>query len=232
LKKILPGLVAVFLPVSVLAQGLDPMYTPGIVSEVVSESRSPRAYDWRKKAYELQLGYGYIDEENNFENEVFELMMGFPSDGGFMPRFGVRRVIVMGTESSDKLARTPFKQEAGMTRYEIVTGVGISLLEGRNFSRFSPGLGDFENVILAWGGIHYSHPNATWIPKKNEKPRKLPGQKPVNQKIVFELGMRWAVYTPKDYGLYLEAMYHLPFGATEDLKDWNYFAGGIAVAVD
>lgn len=217
---------------SSLAQGVvDPMYTPGIVADVVSEVRSPRAYDWRRNSYELQLGYGYIDEQNNFENEVFELMVGFPGSGGFMPRMGIRRVHMMGTPSSAKLARTPFKQEAGMTRYEVVGGFGMSLMEGRNFSRLSPWLGDFENVVMLWAGGHYSHPNATLTPKKNEKPKPMPGQKPVNQKFVIELGMRWSFYLPKNYGLYMEAMYQFPTSANEDLKSWNYFVGGVTVAV-
>lgn len=216
----------------VFAQGLDPMYTPGIVSEVISESRAPRAYDWRKNSYELQLGTGYIDEANNFENEVYEIILGIPMEGGLMTRIGLRRVIVRGTESSDNVGRTPFTQESGMTRYEILAGMGFSLLEGRNFTRFSPGLGDFENVVLASLGLHYSHPNASYIPKKNEKPRKLPGQKPINQKIVIELGIRWAIYSPKDYGIYLESVYNRPLGASGDLKSWTYFGGGIAVAID
>ena len=232
LLLVLFAAVSVFRSGDTRAQGLDPMYTPGIVSEVISESRSPRVYDWRKNAYELQLGTGYIDEANNFETEVYEIILGVPMEGGLITRVGLRHVIVRGTESSDNVGRTPFTQESGMTRYEILAGMGFSLLEGRNFTRFSPGLGDFENVVLATLGLHYSHPNATYIPKKNEKPRKLPGQKPVNQKIVIELGMRWAIYTPKDYGLYFEAIYNRPLGATGDLTSWAYFGGGLAVAID
>jgi hypothetical protein len=221
----------IFLPVA-HGQGVDPMYSPGILQDVISESRSPRAYDWRKNSYELQLGYGYTDEANNFENEIYELILGLPSEGGLITRVGLRRAIVMGTNSSDKIGRTPFTQESTMTRYEIVAGLGFSLLEGRNFTRLSPSFGDFENVVMAWAGFHYSHPNASYIPKKNEKPKKMPGQNAKNFKYVIELGLRWAIYTPKDYGLYMEAMYHLPLGSSGDLKNWNYFAGGIAIAVD
>lgn len=233
MKFLLISVVAIWLVTGqARAQGLDPMYTPGIVSEVISESRSPRVYDWRKNSYELQLGTGYIDEANNFETEVYEIILGVPMEGGLMTRFGLRRVIVRGTDSSDKIGRTPFTQESAMTRYELVAGMAFSLLEGRNFTRFSPGLGDFENVVLAWGGLHYSHPNASYIPKKNEKPRKLPGQKPVNQKIVIELGLRWAIYLPKDYGIYMESIYNFPLGASDELDNWIYFAGGIAFAID
>ncbi len=216
----------------VYGQGIDPMYSPGIVQDVISESRSPRAYDWRKNSYELQLGYGYTDEANNFENEVYELMLGLPAEGGIITRVGIRRAIVMGTESSDKVGRTPFTQESTMTRYELVGGFGYSLLEGRNFTRLSPTFGDFENVFMVWLGFHYSHPNASYIPKKNEKPERMPGQSPKNFKYVLELGLRWAIYTPKDYGLYLEFMEHVPLGRTGDLESWTYFAGGIAFAVD
>jgi len=222
----------VLVATAVLGQGVDPMYSPGIVQDVISESRSPRVYDWRKNSYELQLGYGYTDEANNFENEIYELILGLPSEGGLITRIGLRRAIVMGTKSSDKIGRTPFTQESSMTRYELVAGLGYSLLEGRNFTRLSPTLGDFESVVLGWLGFHYGHANASFLPKKNEVPKTLPGQRPKNYKYVVELGLRWAIYTPKDYGLYMEGMFQFPVGSSGDLKHWNYFAGGIAIAVD
>ena len=204
----------------------DPLSSTGLAQDVVSHATSPHAYDWRRADAELQAGYGYIDEANNFESDVFELGAGVPAGDGSLLRLGIRRAYVRSTPSSNDIGRTPFKQKALPTRYEVYGGYAFGLLEGRSMTRFSPTLPDFEHAMFLWTGAHYSHPNAGLVPKRSAPPPTLPGQDPVNAKIVLELGLRWQIYTPQSFGVFFEAMTCRPLGE-RGAHPWQYLASGV-----
>ena len=203
------------------------MSVAGIVKEVTSRAESPHAYDWRRAAAEVQLGYGYTAEANNFDTDTVELGVGIPVSGGSLLRFGLRRAMVHSTPSSNDIGRTPFKQGAQSTRYELFGGYGFGLLEGRSMTRFSPMLPDFEQILLAWGGAHYKHLNRTWLPMRSDPQAPLPGQDPAYAKINIEIGLRWQVYMPQSFGLSFEAMQVRPMGGSGKLRYWAYYSGGV-----
>ncbi|MCX6109529.1 MAG: hypothetical protein NTZ90_08005 [Proteobacteria bacterium] len=209
------------------APAQEGMSVAGIVKEVTSRAESPHAYDWRRASAEVQLGYGYTAEANNFDTDTVELGVGIPVSGGSLLRFGLRRAMVHGTPSSNAIGRTPFKQGAQSTRYELFGGYGFGLLEGRSMTRFSPLLPDFEQVLLAWGGAHYNHLNRTWIPMRSDPPAPLAGQDPAYAKINIEIGLRWQVYMPQSFGLSFEAIQVRPVGGSGQLRYWAYYSGGV-----
>lgn len=124
----------------------SPLSSQGLYQDVISEVKNPMVFNWRRSAYELDIGYIHVDEKNNFETEGGSLGITFPSKGGYLFRLVVRRIEILQTGSSKKIGRTPYKQPAGVTRYEILTGGALSLLEGRVASRFSPIIPDLEHV--------------------------------------------------------------------------------------
>lgn len=205
---------------------VDPMTTSDMVPEVISRAESPHAYDWRAATFELQLGIGEVLENNNFNTAAYELAGGVPMQGSML-RFGLRRVDVFSTPSSDDIGRTPFKQAAQSTRYELFTSYAFGLLEGRAMTRFSPLLPDVENTLFLTIGAHYSHPNASLIPRRSDTPPPLNGQEQVNANFVLELGLRYQVYLPQNFGLAIEAVENLPLGSTDALHHWAYFDGGV-----
>src|SRR5690606_12538192 len=143
-----------------------------------------------------------------YNTDGYGLLLMKPFGGGVSGGLGVRRIYVYETDSSRKIGRTPYRQQAGMTRYEYVASAAFRLLEGRSFTRFSPMLPDFKHVLHLTAAIHYSHPTRTTVPRKNDPPVPMAGQEPVNSKIVPEVGLRWQIYLPSAIGIYFEASKH------------------------
>lgn len=201
-----------------------PLTSAVLVDEVMSQSSGPHVFDWRKSAAEIELGYVYVDEANNFESWGAELIGSIPSDAGVTFRFGLRRFWLESTESAELIEKTPFRQKAQPTRYEIMGGLGVSLLEGRSFSRLSPWMGDLEHVLQGLVGLHYNHPNDKWIPARSDKPDARPGQEISYAKLVAEIGLRWQVYFPSSLGLFLGVDRQIPLGAAPP-RVMNYSLG-------
>jgi len=228
---------AVFLLVASPSWAVDPTDIPesplsseGLVQEALSEVKNPHAFDWRKSSYELELGYDYADEKNNFENDGAHLGLAFPTSSGFLTRLALRRMLVYGSESSNKVGRTPFRQPAGVSRYELMVGGGMSLVEGRAITRLSPWLPDLEHVLHFTFGVHYSHPNKTWIPRRDDPPDTLPGQRPVNSRWVLEAGLKYQLYLPSAFGLFYEISRHFPLQPAAGQRSWTVFSGGLTWA--
>ena len=208
--------------------GTEALSVPGLFAEVAAQSKQPHAYDWKKASYELQLGFGTVDENNSFENEVWELGLGFPTDVGWIFASGIRRVNMQRTRSSDMLGRSPFVQDAQMTRYEWFFNADWRLVEGRAMSLLSPFITDVEQATFFVVGAHMNHPNRGLKPKKTDKPEPFPGEKRVNSQFNFELGLKWQLYLPKSFGTFFMWTYQRPIlGNTGDLKSWHYFTGGL-----
>jgi hypothetical protein len=104
------------------------------------------------------------------------------------------------------------------------------LIEGRALSRLSPLIVDVDQVVRAEASIHYSHPNSDPYPRRKKYFEPKLGQDPVNSTWVLELGVRWQLYLPESFGIYVEATEHLPLAETGDLKRWNAFIVGLLYA--
>jgi hypothetical protein len=212
---------------SATARAEEPLSVHGAVQEVISRSSSPHISDWRQASYELELGYGFSAERNNFDSETYEAAAGFPTGSGSLFRLGLRHASVHSTPSSTDMGRTPFTQSAQSTRYEFFGGYGWGLLEGRSMTQLTPLLPDVENATFFWIGGHYSLPDATWLPQIGNTPARMPGQDQVNARFNLELGLRWHVYFPRSFGIYFEAMQVRPIGGAGDLHYWAYYSGGV-----
>lgn len=217
----------VLAPAIARADAADGLAAETVVQEVISRSTSPHASDWRKYVAELQLGYGHVEERNNFTDSAYDLSGAVPTGAGSQFRFGIRRIFMETTESSDKIARTPFKQAAQYSRYEIQAAYAFGLMQGRAMTRLSPLLPDFEHSTLLNVGIHYNLPSEKSIPQRGKTPQPMPGQQPINANFNLEIGLRWHVYIPQRYGFYLEALHERPMGQASALKSWTYFSGGL-----
>lgn len=206
----------------------NPMSASSVADEVTSLTKDPHYFDWRRAGYELELGYDYVDEANNFNNDGGHIGLGIPVGGGFAFRFGVRRFNVYGTRSSNLVSRTPFKQPGLTNRYEFFAGGSYALLEGRSFSRLSPMVSDFSHALFIELGAHYHHPNNGWVPKRKDPPDPLPGQDPAKPKIVGELGLRWTVFFPEVFGVFFDVREHAPLaGANGGMVRWTHFSAGV-----
>ncbi len=210
-----------------LADAADAFATSSLVQEVISRAESPHSSDWRTYVAELQLGIGYVNERNNFTNSAYELSGAIPAGAGSQFRFGLRRVFMSGTESTDKIARTPYKQAAQYSRYEIQLAYAFGLMQGRAMTRLSPRLPDFEHTTLINVGAHYNLPSDKALPQRGKTPRPMPGQQPVNNNLNLEIGLRWHVYTPQSFGFYMEAIHDRPLGNASSLNYWSYFSCGV-----
>lgn len=200
-----------------------------LLPEIVSSSQTPHAFDWRKASVSLNLSLLRVDEKNTFENDAYDYQfMGLlpVADSGIL-RMGLRRIEVLETKSSKLIGRTPFKQSASLTRYEVVVQGGYPLLEGRAISRLSF-LPSLEQVFFVLAGAHYSHPNASWIPKKGDRPDPYPGQDQVHSNINLELGCLWQVYLPSRFGMFVDWTYQIPIRNAGDLKSWVYAGLGVS----
>ena len=203
----------------------DVMPSSGLFSDVISRSQKPHVYDWRKASSELDLGYGYTDEANNFDNEAYDIGLGFPLGSGIF-RLDLRRINVYPTRSSNLLGRTPFTQEATVTRYEAGGTFMWSVFEGRSISRLSPAVTDLDHAFFLTAGLFYSHPNKSLMIKKSDTPAPLLGQQQVTPTLVSEIGMRWHLYLPQAFGLFFA--YTKQFANKgHDLNSWISVSGGL-----
>ncbi len=91
-------------------------------------SKSVR-FDWRKST----LGFGLIGSEllerNNFGSTRFGVMARRPF-GNFMGEVALSRAFTWGTDSTEKLALTPYRQYGRPSRFELDVNVGYPLAEG------------------------------------------------------------------------------------------------------
>lgn len=91
-------------------------------------SRSVR-FDWRKSKLGLALLGSELLERNNFGSTRLGLLARRPF-GGVMGELAVTRAFTWGTDSSDKLSRTPYRQYGRPSRFELDVNVAYPLAEG------------------------------------------------------------------------------------------------------
>lgn len=117
-----------------------------------SASKSVR-FDWRKS----RLGFGLFGSEllerNNFGSARLGAFLRRPL-GSLMGEVGLTRVFTWGTESSDLLALTPYRQSGRPSRLELDLNLGYPLAEGvvTSVPSFLPAA---ELVFSASAGVRY-----------------------------------------------------------------------------
>ncbi len=199
--------------------------------ETMASVENPRAYDWRRASWELDLGYLEVDERTVFQSSGYQLGIAVPTGNGWAIRGGLRRIITKGTASGDLIETTPFRQTAQPTRYEIYGLVDYSLAEGRLFTRLSPLIGDSEHVLALQLGGHYTHPSAHLMPKREADVDRVNGQRPGYSSFVLHTGLRYTMYLPQGIGFFMSPAVEYPISKIEgSLFRWYSFTVGTVVS--
>jgi hypothetical protein len=141
-SRLIPSLLAVALLASAPQIAPDAEDRPADSSieqyrtpvEVLSErmigaaSKSVR-FDWRKS----NIGFGLLGSEllerNNFGSTRFGVLARRPL-GNFMGELGISRAFTWGSDSTEKLALTPYRQIGRPDRYELDFNLGLPVAEG------------------------------------------------------------------------------------------------------
>ncbi len=202
-----------------------------ILKDVIQKTTSKHQYDWRVDDYEIDLIYGYLDEQNNFENNISGIGFIFLNPNGFSYRIALARVNYWPTPSSNLVGRTPFKQRSGTNRYQLSFQGLLSIMEGRAITRLSPTISDIEFALFGFAGISYNHYlNRTTLAIK-ESIARFPGQDPMTPRFTLELGLKWNLYLPNSYGLTFEPSLGIPINSEGRLKYWMQFVVGSFVVL-
>lgn len=181
-----------------------------VLDQVIMESQAPKIFDWRNSGYELELGIDDVNERNVIPSDGWHAGAGFSLGGGFMFRTGLRRINVHSDTAGRMVEKTPFRQTAQPTRWEVYGLFGYSLLEGRSSSRLSPILSDVESVFGLEAGVHYVHPSSTFIPTKKGDRARVAGQRVGVSSWVIDLGIRYQIYLPSGLGVFFSTNYQIP----------------------
>jgi hypothetical protein len=224
--------LTIVIEVGALASAADPYESDGLVQEVITEISNPVVFDFRRADWEFTLIGGYNDEANNFKNEVWGLTVGMPMQSGSVFRFGLNRVNVMTTPSSHKIGRSPFTQDATMSRYEMGLSFAFNLMEGKSVTRLSTIVPDFEHIMYVTFGGSFNHPNEGLMPKKRDYPEPLPGQRRVHSKYSYAVGLEWQIFMPQAVGLRIGADLRFLPAFDSDLLYYPFYFVGMVWAPD
>lgn len=97
-------------------------------------SRAVRV-NWRQKTAGVAFSYGQLLELNNFSSATFGGLLRLPA-AGLMFELGASWVHSWGSDSSEKLALTPYRQVGRPSRLEIDINASLPLFEGVSTPRF------------------------------------------------------------------------------------------------
>lgn len=97
-------------------------------SQVGSVARAS-VYLWRQKTLLLSFDAGQLVEMNAFESKKFALMARFPGESMTF-QLGLSRIFVAGTDATDALELTPYRQAGRPSRYELDSGIDLTISEG------------------------------------------------------------------------------------------------------
>lgn len=93
-----------------------------------SASKSVR-FDWRRSPASFALIGSELLERNNFGSTRVGVLAR-KAVGDFMGEVAVSRVFTWGTDSSQKLSLTPYRQFGRPNRFELDVNIGYALVEG------------------------------------------------------------------------------------------------------
>lgn len=201
-------------------------------------SRAVR-YDWRRMKVGLSYQITQILELNDFYSLGNGLAVRRPF-GEFMLEFGFLSVETSGSESTSKLALTPYRQGARPSRFELSLTGGFPVAEGVLTPRFSflPATQWVFNVVGGARYVYYPGQSANmsfleavgtmFLPALNEKElgnldaRRPPGMQIIDSRYFFLFGVSSDLYFHS--GLYLtpRAMLGLP-GASANTSSLGWW---------
>jgi hypothetical protein len=134
---------------------LDGFRTPidALNERMIGAASKSVRFDWRKST----VGFGLIGSEllerNNFGSTRLGLMARTPFSG-LMAEVAITRAFTWGTDSTDKLALTPYRQHGRPSRFELDINIGYPIAEGvvTAFPSWFPAT---ELVLSANAGFRY-----------------------------------------------------------------------------
>ena len=244
-RKLL-ALVLVLASVQALAAAPLPARTPDNVTleqtrlpmdrireEMLGVTSRAVRFDWRKSSVGVGLIGSQILELNSFASARVGALVRKPL-GDFMVEFALTRVFTWGSDSTRKLALTPYRQLGRPSRFELDVNLGYPLAEGVVTPRLKF-LSAAELVFSADVGFRYLfYPGALagasagdvvksiFAPKLSEREvsnlesQRLPGMQVDSGRYDLLAGFSLDVYFHSGFFLSPRVMFALPvFGAND-----------------
>ncbi len=120
---------------------------------MIGVASRPVRFDWRQKSVALGFVASQLLELNNFKTARYGLFARRPL-GGWMGEMSLTRASTWGSPSTEKLARTPYRQVGRPSRFEMDVNLAYPLAEGVATAR--PGLFPATQLVLsAVAGLRY-----------------------------------------------------------------------------
>jgi hypothetical protein len=125
-----------------------------MMERMIGEASRAVRLDWRRKKVGFGLLGGRLLELNNFSSARLGGFVRRPLGGVVMGELAINRVFTWGSESTRKLALTPYRQLGRPSRFELDANIAYPLAEGvaTARSRFFPAT---ELVFSANAGLRY-----------------------------------------------------------------------------
>jgi hypothetical protein len=120
---------------------------------MIGTASMPVRVDWRKSKVSFGLFGSELVERNNFGSTRVGALARVPF-GDFLGELAISRVFTWGSDSTEKLARTPYRQYGRPARFELDINVGYPIAEGvaTALPRFFPAT---QMVFSADAGFRY-----------------------------------------------------------------------------
>lgn len=124
-----------------------------LAERTIGSAAMPVAFPWRRTHVQAAVAGSFLSELNNFDSARLGARVRRPA-GGALLELGASWVFVGDTESSRRLALTPYRQAGRPSRLEVDLGVSYPLAEGvvTSMPRFLPAA---QLVLSAHAGLRY-----------------------------------------------------------------------------
>ena len=136
-------------------QTLESLRTPfdALTERAIGRTSRRVRYDWRRGDAQVGVHGGVPAELNNFDSLRAGTFVRVPTSGMLL-ELGLSHVWVSGSESTERLALTPYRQAGRPDRFELDLGLAFPLAEGvvTAFPRFFPST---ELVFNAHANFRY-----------------------------------------------------------------------------
>lgn len=193
-----------------------------LVEEVLAQAEDPKRYDWRRTPLQLELSYSNVYEANIFESRSFGFGVARSFGSAWIMRGAFRRTQTMETTSSRQMALTIYSQAGLPSHYEVLAGVGYTLLDGRSATALSPTATDIGHSLTALLGVQYNIFD-------NRDPAPISVMRALYYNWVAETGLRFQVFLPNSFGASIEWAFVVPVsGQDPELSSWQRFGGNIS----
>lgn len=131
-----------------------------LIDKTVGTASKPVQFDWRRSNVHIGALAAQPAEFNNYNAFRTGLVVRLPTDT-LMWEIGASYVFVFDTDSSRKLALTPYRQPGRPDRFEIDVSMGVPLAEGvvTAWPSFFPAV---ELVFSAYVNLRYRLYTGSW----------------------------------------------------------------------